>query len=116
MLNVPRRYRGYIWCAENKRFRLSNFPSLSQLSLSSDVASRARAHVRVRVQLCMQITSAPAGSSSQPRGTETPTAERQDGGSVGRSVGREHPPEIEGSWTRDGLFSRRLKLKLGCIV
>lgn len=52
MLNVPRCCRGYTRCAENKRFRLSNFPSLSQLSLSSDVGSRARAHEYVCSFVC----------------------------------------------------------------
>lgn len=86
MLNVPRCCRSYTQCAENKRFRLSNFPSLSQLSLSSDVrACPPRA----------QYTCAALYANNEctgwqqltPRGTETPTAERQVGRLVGRSVG-----------------------------
>jgi len=123
MLNVPRCYRSYTWCAENKRFRLSNFPSLSQLSLSSDMALRARTYTCAALYANNECTG---WRQLTPCETETPTAERQIGRSVGRLVGRlvgrsvgcsrATPLKLKGRRVRDGLFSRRLKLKLGCIA
>lgn len=45
----------YTRCVGNKWFQLSNFPSLSQLSLSSTVALCARAHLHIRIYACAAL-------------------------------------------------------------
>lgn len=92
MLNVPRcrrrrRRRNTRGCAENKRFQLSNFPSLSQLSLSSAVASRALALACICMCATLYANNECTGWAARAHNRETPRlrSDRPGGPLVARS-------------------------------